>query len=72
MVLYVSQYYLRSWRSWIARQTPTLKAVGSNPAERTIKSLQIQLDLETFILSSYTATFFIVVLYGILKLYFKK
>jgi hypothetical protein len=28
--------------------------------------------LETFILSSYTATFFIVVLYGILKLYFKK
>ena len=48
MVLYVSQYYLRSWRSWIARQTPTLKAVGSNPAERTIKSLQIQLDLETF------------------------
>ena len=26
---------MRPWRSWIARQTPTLKATGSNPAGRT-------------------------------------
>ena len=26
---------LRPWRSWIARQTPTLKAAGSNPVGRT-------------------------------------
>ena len=27
----------RPWRSWIARQTPTLKAAGSNPVGRTTK-----------------------------------
>ena len=26
---------MRPWRSWIARQTPTLKAAGSNPVGRT-------------------------------------
>ena len=29
---YAILFPLHSWRSWIARQTPTLKAVGSNPA----------------------------------------
>ena len=28
----------RPWRSWIARQTPTLKAAGSNPVGRTMIS----------------------------------
>ena len=28
---------MRPWRSWIARQTPTLKAAGSNPVGRTKK-----------------------------------
>ena len=26
---------MRPWRSWIARQTPTLKAAGSNQVGRT-------------------------------------
>ena len=29
---------MRPWRSWIARQTPTLKAAGSNPVGRTKSS----------------------------------
>ena len=29
---------MRPWRSWIARQTPTLKAAGSNPVGRTMIS----------------------------------
>ena len=31
---------MRPWRSWIARQTPTLKAAGSNPVGRTKISWQ--------------------------------
>ena len=31
VIQYISQSYIYPWHSWIARQTPTLKANGSNP-----------------------------------------
>ena len=35
---------MRPWRSWIARQTPTLKAAGSNPVGRTIMNDPTQFE----------------------------
>ena len=36
-------FYVRPWRSWIARQTPTLKAAGSNPVGRTKSSRKLNI-----------------------------
>ena len=35
---------MRSWRSWIARVTPTHKAAGSNPVGRTMASVLIAFE----------------------------
>ena len=45
---------MRPWRSWIARQTPTLKAAGSNPVGRT-KWMRVGV-LNSFLRLSNTST----------------
>ena len=37
--------YMCPWRSWIARQTPTLKVAGSNPVGHTKISVSAFMDV---------------------------
>ena len=60
---------MRSWRSWIARVTPTHKAAGSNPVGRTKKAAVLPYsDLFYFVMAQRLSIHFVTMYAAILAM----